>query len=53
MLPQELKSMSIDSEIIIFEGMSSPVLCEKIKYYEDSNFITRLLPAVEIPNLIF
>ena len=53
MLPQELKSMSIDSEIVIFEGMSSPVMCSKLKYYNDKNFTSRLLPAVEIPNLAF
>ena len=53
MLPQELKSMSIDSEIIIFEGMSSPVVCEKIKYYHDKNFKSRLLPAIEIPILTY
>lgn len=51
MLPQELKAMSIDSEIIIFEGISSPVLCNKVKYYKDKNFTSRLLPAVEVPKL--
>jgi type IV secretion system protein VirD4 len=53
MLPQELKSMSNDSEIIIFEGMSNPIMCSKIKYYKDKNFTSRLKPAVEIPTLSF
>jgi type IV secretion system protein VirD4 len=53
MLPQELKAMSNDSEIIIFEGMPNPIMCSKIKYYKDKNFTRRLLPAVQIPALVF
>jgi type IV secretion system protein VirD4 len=53
MLPQELKAMSVDSEIIIFEGLSSPVMCEKIKYYKDKNFTSRLLPAIQAPVLAY
>jgi type IV secretion system protein VirD4 len=53
MLPQELKAMSNDSEIIIFEGMSNPIMCSKIKYYKDKNFTSRLQPAVHVPTLAY
>ncbi|MCC5071551.1 type IV secretory system conjugative DNA transfer family protein, partial [Xanthomonas campestris] len=48
MLPQELKAMGFDKEVFLYEGIPSPVLCEKIKYYEDAYFTKRLLPKVKI-----
>lgn len=53
MLPQELKAMSNNSEIIVFEGIRNPIMCSKIKYYEDKNFTGRLLPAAQIPTLAY
>lgn len=51
MLPQELKAMSFDKEVFLFEGLPHPVLCEKIKYYQDRYFTSRLLPKIPIPSL--
>lgn len=51
MLPQELKAMGPDKEVFLYEGIPHPVLCEKIRYYQDPYFKTRLLSKVEIPVL--
>ncbi|MBB3179383.1 type IV secretory system conjugative DNA transfer family protein [Variovorax sp. Sphag1AA] len=51
MLPQELKAMGPDKEVFLYEGIPHPVLCEKIRYYQDPYFKTRLLSKVEIPAL--
>ena len=51
MLPQELKAMGFDKEVFLYEGLPHPVLCEKIKYYQDRHFTSRLLPKVPIPAL--
>jgi type IV secretion system protein VirD4 len=51
MLPQELKAMGFDKEVFLYEGLPHPVLCEKIKYYQDRYFTTRLLPKIPVPPL--
>lgn len=51
MLPQELKAMGFDKEIFLYEGLPHPVQCEKIKYYQDQHFTSRLLPKVSVPTL--
>ncbi|WP_162314865.1 type IV secretory system conjugative DNA transfer family protein [Pseudoxanthomonas yeongjuensis] len=51
MLPQELKAMGFDKEVFLYEGIAHPVMCEKIKYYQDRYFTSRLLPKVEVPKL--
>ena len=51
MLPQELKAMGFDKEVFLYEGIPQPVLCKKIKYYEDRYFTQRLLPKAEVPRL--
>lgn len=51
MLPQELKAMGTDKEVILFEGIPHPVKCDKIRYYEDRRFTSRLMPKVEVPAL--
>lgn len=51
MLPQELKAMGPDHEIVMYEGIAHPVMCEKIRYYQDSYFTQRLYPRVDIPRL--
>lgn len=51
MLPQELKSMSNTKEVFFFEALPHPVMCDKIRYYEDSYFTKRLLPKVEAKRL--
>jgi len=51
MLPQELKAMGFDKEVFLYEGIPHPVMCEKIKYYQDKYFTKRLLPKADIPKL--
>lgn len=41
MLPQELKEMGQDKEIVTFEN-TKPILCDKVMYYKDAVFIDRL-----------
>jgi type IV secretion system protein VirD4 len=48
MLPQEIKEMPVDRELIFVENLL-PIKCHKIKYYEDEIFKSRLLPAPGIP----
>lgn len=51
MLPQELKAMGNDTEIVFYEGIGRPVKCGKIRYFEDGHFRQRLLPPVAVPRL--
>ncbi|MEE7546051.1 type IV secretory system conjugative DNA transfer family protein [Xanthomonas sp. Kuri4-1] len=51
MLPQELKAMGPEKEVFLYEGISHPVKCEKIRYYEDRYFTVRLLPKVDVATL--
>ena len=51
MLPQELKAMGPDKEIFLCEGLAHPVLCDKIKYYQDKYFSSRLQRKVKVPLL--
>ncbi|MBB4125314.1 type IV secretion system protein VirD4 [Xanthomonas translucens] len=51
MLPQELKAMGNDHEVFLYEGIPHPVKCDKIKYYKDRHFTSRLKPKVEVPTL--
>jgi type IV secretion system protein VirD4 len=51
MLPQELKAMPNDREIVFYEGIPNPVMAEKIRYYEDKTYKARLLPKVDVTTL--
>ena len=51
MLPQELKGMGQDSEIILYEGMAHPAKVNKIRYYQDGMFTKRLRGAVKVASL--
>ena len=51
MLPQELKAMGADKEVFLYEGIAHPVRCDKIRYYRDKHFSSRLLPRVDVPTL--
>lgn len=53
MLPQELKAMSVDEEIIMYESISSPIRCEKIRYYKDKALTARLLKPAEVSKLSY
>lgn len=44
MMPQELREMSQDQEIVILRA-NKPILCEKIIYYKDPVFLARLKEA--------
>lgn len=43
--------MGTDKEVILFEGIPHPVKCDKIRYYEDKRFTSRLLPKADVPTL--
>ncbi|WP_305804847.1 type IV secretory system conjugative DNA transfer family protein [Stenotrophomonas sp. YIM B06876] len=49
MLPQELKAMGADHEVFLYEGIPHPVKCDKIRYYQDRYFTSRLLPKTSVP----
>ncbi len=51
MLPQELKAMGTDKEVFLYEGIPHPVMCEKIRYYEDKYFTSRLMKKTEVAAL--
>lgn len=48
LLPQEVKELGSEEEIIFYEGMR-PIRCRKIRYFADKRFRKRLLPAPEVP----
>lgn len=50
LLPQELKELGTDKEIISLEN-TKPILCEKIRYYEDKVLMSRLMDAPPVPTL--
>jgi type IV secretion system protein VirD4 len=50
MLPQELRELGADREIVMYEKCK-PVLADKIRYYEDPVFTSRLLAPPQIPPL--
>lgn len=50
LLPQELKEIGKWRQIILLENLK-PVLCDKIKYFDDPVFKARILPAPQVPKL--
>ncbi len=51
LLPQELKAMGPEKEIVLYEGLAHPILCRKVRYYQDGYFTRRLMPKVAIDPL--
>lgn len=51
MLPQELKAMGPKKEIVLYEGLAHPILCSKIRFFEDAYFTRRLLPKAHVEPL--
>lgn len=51
MLPQELKAMGDDKQILLVEGMAHPVMSDKIRYFKEAAFKDRLLPKADVPML--
>jgi type IV secretion system protein VirD4 len=50
-LPQEIKALPPDQEIIFYEGLP-PIRCTKIRYFADPVFTARLLPPPDRPTPI-
>lgn len=50
MLPQELREIGPD-KIIVMADNCKPIFAEKITYYKDPAFTSRLFPPVEVPPL--
>ena len=49
LLPQEIKALGPERQILLIEGMEHPVLARKIRYYRERRFRRRLLPPVQPP----
>jgi type IV secretion system protein VirD4 len=47
LLPQEFKELGRDRLVVICENCK-PILCEKIRYFQDKAFTARLLPAPKV-----
>ena len=50
MLPQELKNLGPDREVILLENCA-PLVAEKIRYYADRRYRARVLPAPSIATI--
>jgi type IV secretion system protein VirD4 len=50
LLPQEFKELGSERLVVIFENCK-PILGEKIRYYRDKAFTSRLLPAPAVPRV--
>jgi type IV secretion system protein VirD4 len=50
LLPQEFKELGTERLVVIFENCK-PILGEKIHYYRDKAFTSRLLPAPAVPRM--
>lgn len=51
MLPQELKALGAERQVVLCEGLPHPVLCDKIRYYRDRHFTARLREKAMVPKL--
>lgn len=51
MLPQEIKALGDDKQILILEGLAHPVMSQKIRYFKEAAFKQRLMPPVGVPLL--
>jgi type IV secretion system protein VirD4 len=50
LLPQEITSLGKMKSIIIVEDCP-PILAKKVRYYEDKNFTSRLIPGADVPKI--
>lgn len=50
LLPQEFKEIGIHKEVILVENVK-PILADKIRYYADPVFMTRLMTAPKLPKI--
>lgn len=51
MLPQELKAMGTEKQILLIEGVGVPAMVDKIRYYQEKMFNKRLMDPVPLPKL--
>ena len=51
MLPQEVKEMGIDKELVFYENLR-PIKADKIRYYQDPFFKARVRPPPEVPMIL-
>jgi len=51
MLPQEVKEMGEDTEIVFYENLR-PVRAKKIRYFEDRLLKSRILPPPEVAMIL-
>lgn len=50
LMPQEFKELGTEKEVILVENVK-PILADKIRYYSDPLFMTRLLVPPELPQV--
>ncbi len=50
LLPQEFKELGSERLVVIYENCK-PILGEKIRYYRDKAFVSRLRPAPAVPRM--
>ena len=50
LMPQEFKELGTEKEVILVENIK-PILADKIRYYSDPMFMSRLLPPPELPEI--
>jgi type IV secretion system protein VirD4 len=43
--------MGTEKEVFLYEGIPHPVMCEKIRYYQDKYFTSRLMEKAKIEPL--
>ena len=51
LLPQEVKALGRERQLVLMEGLADAALLDKICYYRDRRLRQRLLPATPIPLL--
>ena len=50
LLPQEVMAMGKDQALVFYEGLPA-IRCQKIRYFKDRRFTTRLHPPPQVPPL--
>lgn len=50
LLPQEVMAMGKDQALVFYEGLPA-ICCQKIRYFKDRRFTTRLHPPPQVPPL--
>jgi len=51
LLPQEVRDIGDENALLLVEG-TPPIKCEKIRYYKDQTFTSRLLPPPKVPRIV-